>query len=54
MTKLEKEPRAWEIWRPGAGSENSVTTLTRIKSDAERAAATGAYVTPLFARATKL
>ena len=38
-TRFEPEPRAWEIWRSGAGSADSYTTLTRLKSDAERAEA---------------
>lgn len=43
------EAVAWEIYRPGAGSVSSTTTLTRIKAGADRAALTGAQVTPLYA-----
>lgn len=48
-TQFEDAPRAWEIWRPGAGSENSFTSVTRLKSDADRAEESGATVTPLYA-----
>ena len=49
-TRFEPEPRAWEIWRSGAGSADSYTTLTRLKSDADQAKASGAVVTPLYAK----
>ena len=50
---MESEPRAWELWWPGAGSVDSYTTLTRVKAEASKAITEGAVVTALYAKARR-
>lgn len=44
-----REPRAWEGWWSGAGSVDSFTRVTRLRSTMEEWKAEGAEITPLFA-----